>query len=363
MNAYKKAGVAFVFCAAGCNANAQSSVVASGLIDAYAGSVRKSGDAARVTVVNSGGFSTSWFGFAGTEDLGGGLKAEFNLHGFFLVDTGASGRNGSDNMFTRNANVGLSGKFGSIKIGRAIAPNFQPTILSNAFGDSFGFSPLVMQDNVATGPAGARKWIASNAGDTGWSNQIIYSTPLLAGIKFSLHYQAGEVAGASGKKNIGANAVYTAGPLTLTGFYHDVQVANPNSAVAMMDATAAPIRYNTLNRQKTGFVGGSYDFKAVKAFASYQVSDDSSSIGKDMKDRLYSVSASIPAGGGAFLVGHANTTRDGALVGTTLKRGTTSVAYDYFFSKRTDLYAAIVSDKITASSRGNGAGIGLRHRF
>ena len=70
-------------------AHAQSSVQLAGLVDAYAGSMRMSGDAARKATVGSGGLTTSWFGMTGSEDLGGGLKANFALTSFFQADTGS----------------------------------------------------------------------------------------------------------------------------------------------------------------------------------------------------------------------------------------------------------------------------------
>ena len=68
-----------LLCAGG--AHAQSSVEVSGLVDVFAGSIKNSGDAGRKSVVDSGGLTTSWFGFKGTEDLGGGLKANFQQIG------------------------------------------------------------------------------------------------------------------------------------------------------------------------------------------------------------------------------------------------------------------------------------------
>ena len=54
-------------------AHAQSSVQLTGVVDLYAGSLKFAGDAAKRNVVDSGGLTTSWIGFQGTEDLGGGL--------------------------------------------------------------------------------------------------------------------------------------------------------------------------------------------------------------------------------------------------------------------------------------------------
>ncbi len=62
---------------------AQSSVTLSGTLDAWAGSRELSGGA-RSTRTDSGGLTTSQLNFSGTEDLGGGLKAEFVL-GMFLA--------------------------------------------------------------------------------------------------------------------------------------------------------------------------------------------------------------------------------------------------------------------------------------
>src|SRR5688572_28776631 len=68
-------------------AMAQTNVTVTGLVDVYAGTMRSAGDARSRSVVNSGGMTTSWFGFKGSEDLGGGLKANFLLTSFIQADT------------------------------------------------------------------------------------------------------------------------------------------------------------------------------------------------------------------------------------------------------------------------------------
>lgn len=344
------------------SALAQTSVTVSGLVDLYAGSMKNSGDTGRKAVVGSGGMTTAWYGLKGTEDLGGGLRAEFALTGFYRGDTGEIGRFGGDNLFSRDANIGLAGGFGKVQFGRGLAPQFLPTVLFNPFGDSFTFSPLVLNANVPSGPFGARTWTAANASDTGWSNQIIYTTPKFGGLSANVHYQFGEIAGSSGKNNIGVNALYFNGPIGLTAFYHDVEIANPNPG-ALIDATAAPVSFASINRQKTWFVGGSYNFNVVKLFATYQRNKDDTSTGSDMTDKLHSVGLSAPVGPGAVLLGYANTKRSGSLVGADRERDTLSVGYDYALSKRSDLYTVLMSDKITGASRAGSFGVGLRHKF
>jgi len=44
-------------------------------------------------------------------------------------------------------------------------------------------------------------------------------------------------------------------------------------------------------------------------------------------------------------------------------RKTLTLGYDYFLSKRTDLYAMYMNDRITAQPSGNSFAVGMRHRF
>ena len=126
-----------------------------GLADVYVGSMRMAGEATSVTKLNSGGMTTSWWGMGGSEDLGGGMKASFMLTSFFQVDTGAAGRF-TEPLFSRDANVSLSGDWGTVTMGRGKAPNFLPTIMFNPMGDSYTFSPLVLHASMPLGPVTSR---------------------------------------------------------------------------------------------------------------------------------------------------------------------------------------------------------------
>ncbi len=322
---------------------AQSSVQLMGLADVYAGSKRMAGDAGRASVVNSGGMTTSWFGVKGTEDLGGGLKANFALTSFIQVDSGVQGRFANDPFFSRDANVGLAGGFGTLTLGRGLAPNFLPTVIFNPFGDSFTFSPLVLHANVPL--FNASGWRATTPSDTGWANEIIYSTPSFGGLSANVHYQFGEVAGDSGPKNVGLNVLYFNGPFAATAFYERDQIGNPNPT--------AP--FATADRKTDWMLGASYDAKVVKGFLTY---------GKAKSDTLVpqaktvSWGASVPVGAGKVLVGAAKTR---VTPGNT--RDTWTVGYDYFLSKSTDVYAMYMRDRITSFSSGTSFGAGIRKRF
>jgi len=325
------------------SAQAQSSVQLMGLADVYAGSVRMAGDAASRSVVGSGGMTTSWWGMMGSEDLGGGLKASFTLTSFFRADTGESGRFGPDTQFSRDANVSLSGSMGTINLGRGKAPNFLPTIAFNPMGDSFTFSPLVLHANVPL--FNGTGWGSTTPSDTGWSNQITYTTPSLGGLKANVHYQLGEVATDNGKHNIGLNLMYFSGPLGLTAFWERDQVSNPVPVALAGGAT-----------RTDWMLGGSYDATVVKGFMTYGKSTSDLAAVADRTTVTLGLSA--PAGGGKVLAAWAKTKVDN---GNT--RDTITVGYDYNLSKRTDLYAMLMNDKITTFESGTSLGLGVRHRF
>lgn len=326
---------------------AQSSVTLSGLVDAYAGSMRTAGEASSRRVVNSGGMSTSYWSIAGVEDLGGGLKLGFRLGAFFRTDTGDSGRFNGDNYFARDANLSLSGAFGTVTAGRSSAPNFLPSVLFNPFGDSFVFSPLIVHSAV-TAPGFN---YATNASDTGWSNKIVYATPTFAGLRANVHYQFGEQTadGTRGKHNHGIDVWYTQGPLGLVALYERAQIANPAGTALLPDG----------DTRRKWMLGASYDLQVAKLFLTY---GQAKRAVDDQDFDTLQVGASVPLGAGRLLASVARTERT-ALLQADRTRTTGTIGYDYFLSKRTDVYANLMHDRATDVSSGTSFGVGLRHRF
>ena len=76
----------------------------------------------KVWAVQNGAVQTSYFGVRGTEDLGDGLKAKFQIESFIRLDTGAYGRfnppgPAQDPFWSRAAWVGIEGGFGDLRLG------------------------------------------------------------------------------------------------------------------------------------------------------------------------------------------------------------------------------------------------------
>jgi predicted porin len=76
----------------------------------------------RLVEVANGGIRPSILGFKGGEDLGGGLRAFYNLEHHMSADTGVGAVAGAYGFWRRQANVGLSGGFGAVTLGRQYSP-------------------------------------------------------------------------------------------------------------------------------------------------------------------------------------------------------------------------------------------------
>lgn len=327
-------------------AAAQSTVQAYGLLDVSVGQFQVAGGA-KVKRMDSGNMSTSYLGFKGSEDLGGGLRAGFTLESFLLLDSGGASRvPGVDAFWARNANVNLSGGFGNIRLGRMGPPLFVSTLLFNPFGDSFGYAPAIRQYYSA--PYGTPL-----VGDSGWNNAIGYTSPRLGGLTATVLVQAGEGAANARGPNIGAHVLYFAGPLALTAAWQKVQAQG---------TLGRPIAaFPGFNSQKAWQVGGSFDLGVVKLFG--QVGRILTDASADIDVQTYQVGASVPIGAGKLLASYGNSELDfNAPTGDGTSKMLT-VAYDYLLSKRTDVYVLYMSDKFTARSSGNTVVAGIRHTF
>ena len=164
------------------NASAQTNVQFYGIVDAGVEYVNHAAanDGSQVRVI-SGGKNTSRWGFRGSEDLGGGLKAIFNLEGGILMDTGAQ----DGNLFKRQANVGLEGAFGQVVIGRSFTTTYDLVIKF----DPMGFAPNYSwaTSGSATGP--------SKYGMTTAFDNLIKYTGRTGGFTYGATIGMGEQAG------------------------------------------------------------------------------------------------------------------------------------------------------------------------
>lgn len=342
-------------------AGAQSSVQVYGVMDGGIEHVTHAGaSGGSSTRVSSGGSNNSRFGFRGSEDLGGGLKAIFNLEGGILIDNGTS----DGALFRRQANVGLEGKLGRVVLGRSWTTVYD---FVNPF-DPMGYAP-----RYSWVPTGGGTLASKYGMTTGYDNMVKYQGTF-GGFKLGASFGAGEASrnNADGRK-LAVGAVYDKGPLRFV-------------------ATAE--RVNGLPNATTG---DRSDSKVFHAATSYEVND-----GLDLKlgVRHYKLERTSAgdvrantwwAGANYALTPVVDFT--GAVYYQDIKNGLTAsdTAADpmmfvlrtrYTLSKRTNLYATLAHAKakggvavgLTRDSsddggvtgqadRQSGVMLGIQHRF
>ncbi|AKJ68485.1 hypothetical protein PATSB16_25350 [Pandoraea thiooxydans] len=190
--------------AASC-AHAQSSITLYGVIDDSLTYFNNSGGSS-ILQLQGPNFTANKWGMKGTEDLGGGLKAIFDLENGFNLNNGQLGQGGLE--FGRQAFVGLTGdSWGTVTIGRQYDPTVDLIQGITADGEY--------------GPAFATPGDADNNDFTfRVNNAIKYLSPVYAGLQYEILYALGGVAGnLSSGQTYSAAALYTHGGLSLAAGY------------------------------------------------------------------------------------------------------------------------------------------------
>lgn len=334
----KKSLIALAVLAASGAALAQSSVTVYGRLDASVGSAKVGNVTAGVgpasnTQMFTNNITSSRLGFRGVEDLGGGLKAIFGIETGFAVDAPAATTLGD-----RAAFVGLSGGFGTVKLGRHDT-SFDDIRDLSVSANMFDSTHLASTESIvgagANGAVAAFQGVGQLAdyGDRA-SNQIRYESPSFSGFSAGVSYGFDE-APAPTKRDITAfNLRYKAGDLDVGYGYQE----NSN------EVAAANLEYNT--------IGAAYNFGSFRLSGGWnQVKNKSS-----RKSNTYSIGAVVPVGALDFSLGYS--TAKAKQGSATFEKGDAfSAGVFYNMSKRTRLYGALTTGDIE-----NAAGTKVRER-
>jgi predicted porin len=297
-------------------AAAQTNVTLYGVVDAAIES-SDNGTAGRHTMVQSGDQSTSRIGFRGTEDLGNGLKAIFNLEAGIAIDTGNSDMSGTNSaLFQRRAVVGLEGAFGTLTLGREYSPVASVAAASDEFGQGFYGSNL-----SAFGTASPNTGTSYSRLTRRLANSVNYKSASWAGFKLLAAYAAGEntdlnAPGSSSRDLKSLGAEYTLGNLYIGGAYAETKRLN-------------------INNDKEYAIGAAYKFDQFGGLdikGNYMVAD---AYGPNNRFTQWNLGAGFPFGASKVLANfQQNKLQNGA------KGKVWAVAYTYSLSKRTNVYAS-----------------------
>jgi predicted porin len=326
----KKSLIALAVLLASGAAMAQSSVTLYGIADVWVGSTKSGVNAKSVTQVGSGGFAASRYGFKGSEDLGGGLKAVFKLEQGFDISTGAANTfNGASTSFNRQAFVGLEGDFGSLTLGNVWSAMDDVIGAGNGAFDTGAFSPLYSMTGSVHNTYQDRP-----------RNAIKYATPNFGGFTAAVAYGLDENAAVK-QDTVDFNVAYGAGPIGVSLAY---QVQNNTTDTELL------------------LLNGSYDLGMAKLLATYGQVETGAA-----KSRDYQFGVDVPLSSALTLSGSFAQTRDNAALGDG-KRNGYGIAAKYSLSKRTFTYAGVrnVDAKNSAGTKiGKDSlyAVGVQHSF
>lgn len=358
----KKSLIAMAVLAAAGAAQAQSSVTMFGIVDIGYGQHKTTGPS-NASIKSSGimdGVNAGpRIGFRGSEDLGGGLKANFwveqginvtndemfavrvthaghQVDGFSNAGSAAavSGSAGGYGQATnRQSWVGISGGFGDVRLGWQYTNMYE---LATFGGYTMGSEGLQGADKAhllgAAAAGGAR------------ANGITYISPSISGVVIRAQYGSGSagretvessaVLAPTGltmdnSKRMGIMAKYDAGPISAALAYTTNNVQQSARATAftginvfgsLLPATTTAITNTAERKGKLTQIGGSYDFKVAKIGLTHNMGDSGGSASSTVNSSYKStnLSATVPFGKTVPFVswGKATTTNDSTLAKT-----------------------------------------------
>jgi len=218
-----------------------------------------------VSGIDGGYWNGNRFGVRGSEALGGGLNAIFQLETGFNIDTGTSGQGGR--LFGRQAYLGLSGNWGAVVAGR----------IATVSSGTGAFDMFGAVDPFETG------WGINSLGSTfimansvRADNAIAYISPMWSGFKFGMAYSTNVNGAETAPQNTNASlfdigASFTWGPLYAVATYDVVNA--PNTAICGIAPNAV-----SCPDQKMFQIGASWDFKMAKIYGAWASQSDISAI-------------------------------------------------------------------------------------
>lgn len=400
----KKSLIALAALAAVGAASAQSSVTMYGLLDIGYGShkieSRDGTNFSRTTGVQDSTFGGPRIGFRGTEDLGGGLKANFvieqglsmtspNLFSTRVTNAGPQVVSGGGiaTATNRQSYIGLDGGFGTVRVGYQYTNFYELSTLS---GYTF--------TTEAVGGAAHLAGLAAAGGSR--ANGITYISPNFGG--FTVRAQYGSTtgletietsaAGTNGltvdnNRRLGLMGQYANGPLSAALAYTTVRSTQANGVAGVATTGATTNVFGVVTAAAGGVLtgvgrtanmtqlGASYDFGVVKLGGTYNTGKNGGSTTSTVSSRFrgYQIGVIVPFGAVApyFAFGKLSEKPDNAAADLNDIRQV-QAGIRYTLSKRTMAFATYgrETNNGTATAAAAAAGykqtkyvVGLQHAF
>lgn len=275
--------------------------------------------------VTSGVNSGSRLGFRGVEDLGGGMKAIFQIEHQMLLDTGTQS---ASQFWNRQAFVGLETPWGRLTMGRQYSPVY--TVLQPIDATAYRF-----YDSWD-------KFVSVQRFD----NSVEYRTPRLGGLMLNAMYAFGEnltpSAGTTPPYDLtklrsgdywGVGARWASGAFSISGAYQTYSIRTQQAG------------YYVKNPQEWG-VGASYKFGSTAHIGlGYLVNNNNLALltapNSQRNDIVhYLLSGSINLGPGRLYLNYIHLAPEGGKDSDRI-----GLSYEWLLSNRTSVYTSLGYDQ------------------
>jgi len=275
--------------------------------------------------------NSSRIGFKGAEDLGGGLKAIWQIETAILMDGSAT-----DTLATRNTFAGLSGdSWGSLTLGRNDTPYKSSTRGLDVFSDHIADNRTLMGRGKNGNDFDARN-----------TDTVRYDSASMGGFKVALAYSTGSegntVSTADVKGNVlSMSGTYATGPFTAALAYQKNSFGSTSNVAALSALGAAGCVVGTVCDEKAWKIGGGYKVDQFAVNGVYEKTTDNlgSAVGGMGHKAYYLAGVFNATASDAIKAAYtkAKDLQDGSAANTGAKQW--SLGYDHSMSKRTTVYA------------------------
>ncbi|MCS0629175.1 porin [Telluria mixta] len=271
-------------------------------------------------------------GFKGTEDLGNGLKALFQIEMRYEPDTGTTENNGRP-LFQGQSRVGLQGDFGMIRLGRGLTP-FQEIV--GSFEPWHGLpSPAGFYTDISVAGFNSAPLDVGGSGPNNnrISNAIFYNSPVANGFQVNASWASKEANG-GGVAGVGAGATTyatgaqaSANPFSIAGTYNN----GPAAAMLAYERNAV--------ESKVWSVAGSFSVTPeLKLMGTYSHQNMEHINTQRPTIKGAEIGATYAVGPGKVLAGFGLKKQEENVRLHDLITRQYSLGYEYSLSKRTYLY-------------------------
>lgn len=294
--------------------------------------------------------NSSRFGLRGTESLGGGLNAIFQLE-----NGSVNAVQGGGNLGGRDTFVGFSGGWGTFKMGRFLAP------YDDVHG-VFGNDPTYATSLLSTASIWAQGWAGqpeSGGFDDRLQRSIRYDTPSYSGFSLAAQYATNAGTPTSNSNNQSYNVAYRNGPFVgLVAYERHHNIRGATTLPLSDDAFSAVLKWQFSR----------FNIAGVYEKMDYEVSNGPAlnPVRNHVKRNFWGVSSVIDVGANGQIFAYYGSAGDGtgsavdtpapvvtptSITASTVSRvaglakgdntGATDweISYTYAMSKRTKVYA------------------------